>query len=422
MILSDKVSQSIHTYHAYIFSLGTDRQDDTFTIQLTTYQSSSIPNVNTADAMIIASFGSACGISPNVLGGNFVHCTKNLSMKPFVPELVIAEDHDFVSPSNADYSKVHVPEKPKVSAPPMTLITLGLLISATITISLASVDQSSMITAQYVLFGFLLLACASFCRTLHLQSASTSSSNQNDCHQKPDMILGPRPFDAMGPVLFNFAFVVTAPPLSCGAQGLNGAIQALTIAIVVMGTLYLIVGWFGAPAAVCAGSGDDTNLLSLVLKGGSVVDIASTITFGLSQLAAIPVYCELARETMDTHIQAVLPKTSFWLCHVAPWAICAISYNSELFESFVEWSSLLLLGFCNFSLPLLIELTLKEQKPSTTNLMIRRAPGQGPDPVLWVYALVSSSIMAVIVQRISDNILLSEMAFMITLLSIFYYY
>jgi hypothetical protein len=378
--------------------------------------------------MIVASFGSACGINPfpTKPNGQMVHCTSSLSMKPFTPAAVTTtptEHEEHVEGSEFIFLKKEEPElqmQPSQANPdpnpPMCLITAGLVIASTITISLASVDQSSMLIAQYVLLGCLLLACTRFYVTLQ-----SSDVEEQSCDEHPHLILGDRPFDAVGPVLFNFAFVVTAPPLSCGADGMNGAIRALTTATLIMGSLYIIIGWAGAPAAVCAG--DDNNLLSLVLRRSrGTWDILSVIVFGLSQLAAIPVYCELARETMDSHIRLVSPKTAFLVCHVAPWVMCAMTYNSELFESFVEWSSLLLLGFCNFSLPLLLDLMIKEHGVVLPNGRHQWKTGQGPDMVLWVFSMVSASLSAVIVQRMTESLLLAEGAFMATVLLIFNYY
>jgi hypothetical protein len=48
--------------------------------------------------------------------------------------------------------------------------------------------------------------------------------------------------------------------------------------------------------------------------------------------------------------------------------------------------------------------------------------GQGPNMVLWVYSLVSASLAAVIVQQMSESVLLAEVAFMVTVLMIFNYY
>lgn len=365
-------------------------------------------STHTADAMIVAFFGSACGINP--IGSHWIHCTSNLSMKPFTPSLIVEGTEEMMKSSST-------------ITPPMTLITAGLVIASSITISLASVDQSSMMMAQYVLFGCLLLACMRFCGTLHHSYSGNDEEGHHQCQAHPNFFLGSRPFDAVGPVLFNFAFVVTAPPLSCGAaHGMREAMRALTTATIIMGSLYIVIGWIGAPAAACIDDGSDTNLLSLVLQNRrGTLDILSVIVFGLSQLAAIPVYCELARETMDSHVKIVSAKSAFRLCHVAPWIICAVTYNSELFESFVEWSSLLLLGFCNFSLPLLLDLMINDSGVQPNGLHHWKT-GQGSSPVLWVYSLVSASIAAVIIQRMTESLLLAEGAFMTTVLLLINYH
>ena len=278
-----------------------------------------------ADAMIVASFDQACGITPipsSHLNGQFVHCKSNLSMKPFSS----TQQSDVITTAST------LSKATKSVKPPMFLVTAGLVLSSSITISLASVDQSSMITAQYVLFGCLILACVRFCYTLSIERCNGSDpdgdNDNSNSVEGPSFFLGSHPFEAVGSILFNFAFVVTVPPLACDAHGMNESIHALITAITIMGLLYSILGWIGAPAAAACsstvsgnGDGDDTNLLSLVLKGRQYWDIVSVIIFGLSQLAAIPVYCELARETLDAHIQYFVakPRTSFWLCHAAPW-------------------------------------------------------------------------------------------------------
>ena len=334
------------------------------------------------------------------------------------------------------------------SNPPTFLFTGGLAIASAITISLASVDLDSMVNAQFALFGCLLLACVRFCFVL--QDATTQTPPRYDWDGAPKALLGDRPLEAVGPILFNFAFVVTAPPLSCGAHGVQSAISALTTACVIMGFLYAILGWVGASAAALAkDAGEDTNLLSLILRGSpSALDHVSVMVFGISQLAAIPVYCELARETLEMHIVAPpvmvpgsshrslgtaswLQRKSFYLCHVAPWLVCALTYNSTLFESFVEWSSLLLLGFCNFSLPLLLDILMKQQHmpaASGANSITEAAAGVlptaafakagGMGTVLWVFSITTATITAVIVQRMTESLLLAEGAFMMTVLAV----
>lgn len=338
-----------------------------------------------ADSMFVALLGQSCGFSPPFN----LQCTSSLSMKPF--QVLDAEQ-----------------------TPPVSMISAGLLVSSSITISLASVDLDSMLTAQYVLFGCLLVASARFSSTLHAMGVPKLLRNDRK-NKPPPLWIGARPFDAVGPVLFNYAFVVTAPPLVCGASNLKKAIHALATACAIMGTLYTIIGFVGAKAATNTPSNLDDNLLSLVLRGpdpeeSNAADIFAVVLFGLSQLAAIPVYCELARETLLSHMKMTDKRKAFFLSHVAPWTIVALTYNSALFEAFVEWSSLLLLGFSNFSLPLLLD-----HKHSQKDAVVhRRRPGTGPDSVVWSFALITASISAVIVQRMTSSIALAEVTFMFT--------
>ena len=433
-----------------------------------------------ADATMVASLGSACGWGVTMMDGgaaSSLHCTSQLSLQPFssvgsvVPATVDSgivvrsggvdsrnlqeeeENDDYMvsAPKKTKRAQQHYTQRPP---PPVCLVTGGLVVASAITISLASVDLDSMVNAQFALFGCLLLACLRFCFVLRGSAAHPGATIIN-ANEDSFLWLGDRPLDAVGPVLFNFAFVVTAPPLACGAQGgSQGAIRALTTACIIMGSLYAILGWLGAPAAAVAkGAGDDTNLLSLILQSAegnsSWLDNLSVIVFGISQLAAIPVYCELAKETLEAHVATVPPPTttttvmdhsqrippkyhatswlhdySFYLCHVAPWLICAVTYNSTLFEAFVEWSSLLLLGFCNFSLPLLLEICTKEKQQQLKehdggSFRERKEHNKGSlGPVLWIFSITTATITAVIVQRLTESLLLAEGAFMMTVLGV----
>lgn len=94
--------------------------------------------------------------------------------------------------------------------------------------------------------------------------------------------------------------------------------------------------------------------------------------------------------------------------------ICAITYNSDSFESFVEWSSLLLLGFANFSLPLALDLMLRGHHGDVVVGGGVASQNQPIDLVLWVYAFVSGSISSVIIQRITDSLMLAGIGFAFT--------
>jgi hypothetical protein len=56
----------------------------------------------------------------------------------------------------------------------------------------------------------------------------------------------------------------------------------------------------------------------------------------------------------------VAPMPAFLLSNVLPWLLVALTYNAAFFEAFVNWSGLLILGYSNFSLPLLLDVKLKK--------------------------------------------------------------
>lgn len=336
-----------------------------------------------ADSMLVAAVGQSCGLAPHVV------CTSHLSMKPF-------QDQDS----------------------PVSLLSAGLVVASTITVALAAVDLDSMVVAQYFLFGCLVASCARFSFTLQDMGSVADDFFPNAA----PLWVGARPFDAVGPILFNFAFVVTAPPLICGAETAMGATWALVVACILMAVLYSLVGYVGANAAH---QRLDNNLLSLVLQGSdpdtlNLWDILAVVLFGLSQLAAIPVYCELARETLTSHLQFSNKHLTFLASHVGPWIIVALTYNSELFEAFVEWSSLLLLGFANFSVPLVLDhvFTLRLQHMEGVKWHGRRVGSACPGIVAWGLAMITASIAAVIAQRITESLLVAEIIFLIAILII----
>eukprot|EP00934_Nitzschia_sp_Nitz4_P003966 Nitzschia sp. Nitz4//scaffold14_size191712//111179//112555//NITZ4_001732-RA/size191712-processed-gene-0.277-mRNA-1//1//CDS//3329536954//3956//frame0 len=333
------------------------------------------------DSMIVATLGVSCGF-----GVPFrIFCTDQLSVKPF-QDLPV----------------------------PTSLVSIGLLLSSMITVSLAFVDLDSMLMAQYVLFGCLLLACARFSSTL---LSPSSDADQAMVHAEPSdyMWVGSKPFDAVGPILFNFAFVVTIPPLAASVRT-RVAIRALVVATAFMAFLYVGVGSFGAYHLSHLAASDDNNLLSLVLSASKqqsypLLDHMAVSLFGLSQLAAIPVYCQMAMDTLLSQSILTSKRRAFVLAHIAPWFIVALTYNSPLFEAFVEWSSLLLLGFANFSLPLLLDQVFHgHQENKGHNSTIHSTP------LLLVLSITTATIAAVIIQRATDSMVLAEAVFMISTL------
>ena len=257
------------------------------------------------------------------------------------------------------------------SGAPVSIMSIGWVIATAVSVFLGTKHLDEMMAVQYTFFGCLLISCARFTFVLRSMTAGFEELEQKQSNDTTELSwgLGPNPFQTMGPIMFNFAFIVTAPPLSALAKRQSIASNALGMSCVVMGALYAVIGWVGAPVsnAVRNGlitGGDDTNLLSLILLSGgesgvSTLDLICISAFGISILASIPVYCLLAQQTL-VHDAGIAKLPAFLFSNVVPWILVALTYNASFFESFVNWSGLLILGYANFSLPLLLDSRLQK--------------------------------------------------------------
>ena len=149
-----------------------------------------------------------------------------------------------------------------------------------------------MMNAQYFLFGCLVVSAIRFSAVLRRMMPSAdeledvvvrddvndndSTTHNNDIGGSKDdgvnWFIGPNPFQAVGPIMFNFTFVVTSPPSAARAISEKAAFKSLGLSCLLMGILYLMVGLSGADVsdAITNGSipGNNSNLLSLILLSG----------------------------------------------------------------------------------------------------------------------------------------------------------
>jgi hypothetical protein len=254
-------------------------------------------------------------------------------------------------------------------------MSIGWVIATAVSVFLGTKHLDEMMTVQYTFFGCLIISCVRFTYVLRSMSDSVdeSSSSQSTANSGATDLswgIGPNPFQTVGPIMFNFAFIVTAPPLSALAKRQSIASDALGMSCVVMGALYGVIGCVGGPVsnAVRNGlinGGDDTNLLSLILLSGaddggvSKLDLICISAFGIPILASISVYCLLAQQTL-VYDAGVATFPAFIISNVLLWILVALTYNAAFFEAFVNWSGLLILGYANFSLPLLLDSRLQK--------------------------------------------------------------
>ena len=215
------------------------------------------------DGMLVSTMGQSCALglpvsassSSPTSSSSWIHCTSHSSMKPYAG-----------------------------SGAPTSLISIGTVIAAVISVGMGTVDLDEMMGVQYSLFGCLIVSCIRFAYVLRHMSSDLSdggvdvvAEDEGIAGNAEDLswFVGPNPFSTIGPIMFNFAFVVTAPPLVAMAKKESIAYKALGMACVAMGVLYTLVGCVGAPVANAVRNGlveggDDTNLLSLILLSGKV--------------------------------------------------------------------------------------------------------------------------------------------------------
>merc|ERR1712238_173128 len=122
-------------------------------------------------------------------------------------------------------------------------------------------------------------------------------------------------------------------------------------------------------------------------------------------MASIPVYCLLAKQKIEEF--GVAPLPSFLLSNVVPWMLVALTYNAAFFEAFVNWSGLLILGYANFSVPLMLDLKLKKTRRDAKEDAMTTTITKG------VLILVTASISLVIVMSIANSLPLAALAFLL---------
>ena len=160
--------------------------------------------------------------------------------------------------------------------------------------------------------------------------------------------LGPSPLAAAPAVCFNFACVLAVPPLALRGRA-EAAARGAGAACLFMALAYAAVAVLGAGGAPTAPSAD------ALLATGRASDLAAVFFLFVSQLAAIPTYLAGADGLIKAHLVAADARRADALAAAAAWGLAVAAHESELFVSIVDWTSLLLLGFTNFSLPLVLD-------------------------------------------------------------------
>ena len=266
------------------------------------------------DGMFVAILGKSCALGwpsyhdDGELLSSMIYCSTHSSMQPF---------------SNSGIETMAVDATDATSFYPVSLLSMGWLLAASASVAMGMVDLSEMMNVQYFLFGCLVVSAFRF--SIVLRGMTSGMEDGRVGSEDVNWFMGPNPFQAVGPIMFNFAFVVTSPPSASRASTEEAASKALSMSCLLMGILYVMIGLSGADAsnAVTNGNipGNSSNLLSLILLGGSNVD-GGPFVFDLCMIGERREYISKAMnfsaltELVHSHV-----RHFFFLVHRVVWLI-----------------------------------------------------------------------------------------------------
>lgn len=240
------------------------------------------------DGMLVVIFGKSCA-----LGWPSYHDDEGIeSTSPSSSSWIYCSTHSSMQPFSDSGTENGIADE--TSSYPVSLLSMGWVLAASASVAMGMVDLSEMMHVQYFLFGCLVVSAIRFSVVLRGMMTKemedrvgiddkndNSSLTHNATASEAGWFVGPNPFQAVGPIMFNFAFVVTSPPSAARAPTEAVAYKALGMSCLLMGILYVMVGLSGYDAsnAVTNGSipGNNSNLLSLILLSGKNEDGGSSM-------------------------------------------------------------------------------------------------------------------------------------------------
>mmetsp|Transcript_34615 Transcript_34615/g.83762 ORF Transcript_34615/g.83762 Transcript_34615/m.83762 type:complete len:534 (-) Transcript_34615:417-2018(-) len=162
-------------------------------------------------------------------------------------------------------------------------------------------------------------------------------------------MFGCHPWMILGVIVFNFAIVITVPSLFADVQKGTSTSGPVGVASAIMFVIYAAVGITGAGAVPNAGSDFFSYLTGDTIPTTTRL---SVFMFVVSLMLSVPVYTILVIRNL---IQMTGRPTECKIVGaVLPWLVAMFLYTSDKFGSFLNWTSLLVMGFANYTLPLAI--------------------------------------------------------------------
>jgi len=238
-----------------------------------------------------------------------------------------------------------------------SMVSVGFLVAMVICVALGLMDLTSNSLPQYI--SFALLACFVVFSGLHISPLAIESMDLNQSYTGMTSWFGNDPASIIGVAVFNYSIVIAIPSLLADTRtGVNFG-GATSGAIWGVFTLYAFIGCIGA--IVYAGITD--NVIEPMLQAKTFHGTVASFAFVWAIIPPLPIYTILISRNLEQ--VSGRPVLSKFLGVFVPWLLALFLYMSEAFGSFLVWTSILVLGFTNYTIPLLIAASSKSAISTT---------------------------------------------------------
>jgi len=132
--------------------------------------------------------------------------------------------------------------------------------------------------------------------------------------------------------------------------------KTIWISIITSSIFYILIGWLGGYAYNYDTNGDLLSAIAASNLPGVLHKISQVLIYlfpiGIV-VSSIPVFCIIIRYNLISN--EICPRwAAFLLANVLPWIIAIPVYSGTTLQNLINWSSLIVGGFINFIIPLVM--------------------------------------------------------------------
>eukprot|EP00754_Rhynchopus_humris_P041512 Rhum_TRINITY_DN25070_c0_g1::Rhum_TRINITY_DN25070_c0_g1_i1::g.181094::m.181094 len=224
-------------------------------------------------------------------------------------------------------------------------VSIGFVVDAVLCVALGRLDLSDNILPQYV---SVILEVTSVAVML-VYFATTASGSVPAFGDDWSALLGV--------AVFNFAFVIAVPSLFSDSDVAVDFRRSMWWSVGIMSCLPMAVGILGVLAA--DPGAPSANILQAMYSAEDSPFLVRLAALGYSVGLALPI--PLYHILCKRNLALIMPKAvGDPLSIAAPWALACVCYMQPWFGLLINWSSLLCLGFINYSIPLFIAVSARQ--------------------------------------------------------------